>query len=155
MSKIIPILSYEEGYRAKPYIDSQGYPTVGVGILIGPKGAALSNYQFTLPKDVADLWLQSFVNSTIANMNATPSIYAAMKACNDARKDVLISMAYQMGINGLAQFKNTLASVAAGNFSAAAAGMLASAWARQTPNRAKRHAQVMTDSTYDAYKGLI
>lgn len=155
MSQIIPLLNYEEGYREKPYIDTEGYPTVACGIKIGPKSAALSNYTFTVPRDVGDVWLESFVKATIAKMNANPAITAAMKACNEARKDILVSMAYQMGVNGLAGFKNTLAMVSAGNFAGAANGMLASQWAKQTPNRANRHAEVMRTGEMTAYEGLL
>lgn len=155
MSKIIDILNYEEGFRAKPYIDSEGYPTVGTGFLIGPKGAALSNYQFTLPKAASDAWLDEIVKARKDAMNKSGVILNAMRSCNDARADVLISMAYQMGINGLAGFKNTLSMIADKNFDGAAAGMMNSLWARQTPNRAKRHAEVMRSGTYDSYRGLI
>lgn len=155
MSQIIPLLNYEEGYREKPYIDTEGYPTVACGIKIGPKGAALSNYSFIVPREVGDVWLESFVNKTIGNMNSNPSIVAAIKACNEARRDILISMAYQMGVNGLAGFKNTLAMVAAGNYSGAVNGMLSSAWAKQTPNRAKRHAEVMRTGEMTVYAGLL
>lgn len=155
MSKIIEILNFEEGFRDKPYIDTEGYPTVGTGFLIGPKGAALSNYQFTLPKAASDAWLDALVKARKDAMNKNGLILNALRNCNDARADVLISMAYQMGINGLAAFKNTLAMVADKNFDGAAAGMMNSLWARQTAGRAKRHAEVMRSGTYDAYKGLL
>lgn len=155
MSQIIPLLNYEEGYREKPYIDTEGYPTVACGIKIGPKGASLSNYTFTVPRDVGDAWLESFVKTTISKMNGNHSVVAALKACNPARKDILISMAYQMGVGGLAGFKNTLAMIASGNFSGAASGMLSSKWAKQTPNRAKRHAEVMRTGDMTAYAGLL
>lgn len=155
MSKIIEILNFEEGFRAKPYIDTEGYPTVGTGFLIGPKGAALSNYQFTLPKAASDAWLDELVKARKEAMNKNGVILNALRSCNDARSDVLISMAYQMGVNGLAAFKNTLAMVAAKNFDGAAAGMMNSLWARQTPSRAKRHAEVMRSGSYNAYKGLL
>lgn len=155
MSQIIPLLNFEEGFRARPYIDTEGYPTVGVGFLIGPKGSAVSNYTFSLSKNVSDVWLQEIVDARLKDMQSNPSIAAALKQCNPARTDVLQSMAYQMGVNGLAAFKNTLAMVAAGNFAGAAAGMLSSKWATQTPNRAQRHAEVMRTGSYDIYKGLI
>lgn len=155
MSQIIPLLNFEEGYREKPYIDTEGYPTVACGIKIGPKGAPLSDYTFSVPRDVGDVWLESFVNTTIAKMNANPSIVAAMKSCNPARRDILISMAYQMGVDGLAGFKNTLAMVTAGNFTGAANGMLSSKWATQTPKRAKRHAEVMRTGEMTVYEGLL
>lgn len=155
MSQIIPLLNFEEGFRARPYIDTEGYPTVGVGFLIGPKGAAVSNYTFSLSKNVSDVWLQEIVDARLKDMQSNPSIAAALKQCNPARTDVLQSMAYQMGVNGLAAFNNTLAMVAAGNFAGAAAGMLNSKWATQTPKRAHRHAEVMRTGSYDIYKGLI
>lgn len=155
MTKIIEILNFEEGFREKPYIDTEGYPTVGTGFLIGPKGAALSNYQFTLPKAASDAWLDELVKARKDAMNKNGVIINALRSCNDARTDVLISMAYNLGVNGLASFKNTLAMVADKNFEGAASAMLNSLWARQVPNRAKRHAQVMRDGTYDAYRGLL
>ena len=155
MSNIVKILNYEEGYKERPYIDTEGYPTVACGVKIGPKGASLSNYIFTVPREVGDVWLESFVASTIKKMNENPLIISAMKACNQERKDILISMSYQMGVQGLAGFKNTLAMVSSGNFSGAASGMLSSKWAKQTPNRANRHAEVMRTGTLDAYKGVI
>lgn len=155
MSQIISILNFEEGFRSSVYIDTEGYPTFGTGFKIGPKGASLSNYTLTIPKEVNDVWLQSLVNSTIAKMNSFPTIVAALAKCNGPRTDILTSMAYQMGPNGLSAFKNTLAMIAQGNFSGAAAGMLNSLWARQTPDRAKRHAEVMSSGTMDAYAGLL
>ncbi len=155
MSQIIPILNMEEGFRTRPYIDSLGYPTVGVGFLIGPKGAALSNYTFSLPKAVSDVWLQEILSNLSGQMNANPAIYLALKQCNPSRSDILTSMCYQMGIAGVAGFKNTLGMIAAGKFTGAASGMLNSQWARQTPERAKRHAEVMRTGTYDIYRGLI
>lgn len=155
MSQIIPILNFEEGYREKPYRDTLGYPTVAGGIKIGPKGAALSSYTFTVPRRVGDVWKEVFVENTIAEMQLRPAIISALKSCNDARRDMLISMAYQMGVPGLAGFKNTLAMISEGNFDGASRGMLNSLWAKQTPERAQRHAEVMRSGNYDIYKGLI
>lgn len=155
MSQIIQILNMEEGFRSRAYIDSEGYPTIGTGFLIGPKGAPVTNYTFTLSKSVSDVWLQELVDAKFAEMKANPSIYAALKQCNPARADVLLSMAYQLGTQGLAGFKNTLQMISVGNFTGAAAGMMNSLWARQTPKRALRHADVMRTGTYDIYRGLI
>ncbi|AHF77915.1 Phage-like lysozyme [Sodalis praecaptivus] len=155
MSQIIPLLGFEEGFKATPYYDSLGYPTIGTGFLIGPKNAPLSYYTFTLPKEVSDVWLQTLIAKILVQMHSTPIIMAAINACNGPRQDVLTSMSFQMGVQGLAGFKNTLAMIAAENFTGAASGMLNSAWARQTPARAKRHAEVMRTGTMEAYKGLI
>lgn len=152
MSKIIPILIYEEGYQEKPYCDTEGYPTVGCGIKIGPKGAALDNYLFSLPRTVAEVWLQAMLNRQAEEIQRQPTIQAALRQCNPARADMLYSMAYQLGVDGLSAFKNTLLLIAAGNFSGAAEAMLASLWARQTPKRAQRHADVMRSGLYIHYQ---
>lgn len=155
MTQIIAILNFEEGYKEKPYIDSLGYPTVAGGIKIGPQGASIKNYTFTVPRRVGDVWKEVFVENTIEEMGNNVNITAALRQCNDPRRDILVSMAYQMGTAGLAGFVNTLKMIASGDFYAAANGMLNSKWAKQTPSRAKRHSEVMRTGTYDAYKGLI
>jgi len=155
MSQIIQILSFEEGYREKPYLDTEGYPTVACGIKIGPKNNNLSSYTFTVPRTVGDVWLQTFVDTVMNQCRNTPSVYAALQKCNPARADIIYSMGFQMGITGLAGFKNTLVMISNGNFTGAANGMLSSKWATQTKNRAQRHAEVMRTGTYDIYKGLI
>jgi lysozyme len=52
-------------------------------------------------------------------------------------------MSFQMGTAGLLGFQNTLQAIRSGNYEAAASGMMASAWARQTPARAQRMANLM------------
>lgn len=155
MSRIIEILNFEEGYREAPYWDTRKFPTVAGGIRIGPQNSPLNQYQFTVPRRAGDVWKQCLVEAKTASMNRQPAIVAALSQCNDARRDILCSMAYQMGVAGLAGFTNTLGMIARGDFTGAAGGMLNSLWARQTPDRARRHAEVMRSGNYDAYKGLI
>lgn len=143
MPNITSLLQYEEGFREKPYLCSEGYPTVGTGIRIGPKGADLKNYEFTVPREVDAVWLQSILNRTMKGMLMNERISKAMNVLDEARTAVLVSMAYQMGVAGLAQFKNTLYLVETKQFEEAAKAMLDSKWAIQTPNRAKRHAEQM------------
>lgn len=152
-SQIIPLLRQEEGTEYKPYIDSLGYPSTGVGFKLGPKGAPLSHYTFTLTDPVIDAWLQSNVDVVQADMAENSEIFSALRACNYPRQDILTSMAYQMGVAGLADFHHCLAAVAAGDFDKAAEEMLDSTWANQTPERAQREAAVMRSGewspTYD------
>ncbi len=146
---IISLLNREEGYSEKPYYCSAGYPTIGIGKRIGPKGAPLSQYQFTVSKQLAAVWLSEELQQKVADMSAHANITAAMVACNDARKAILISMAYQMGADGLAKFTNTLKAISEKRWSDAKSGMINSAWAKQTPNRANRHATQMLTGVWD------
>ena len=143
MSTITRLLKYEEGYRAKPYYCSEGYPTIGIGLRIGPKGAPLSQYEMDMPQAVAECWLDCYLDKLRDDMTSNVAIYKAMCACNPAREAVLISMAYQMGVSGLAGFKNTLKAIEQGRWEDAMNCMMSSRWARQTPSRAKRHADQM------------
>jgi lysozyme len=67
---------------------------------------------------------------------------------DDARKGVLLNMAFQLGTDGLLAFKNTLALVQSGDYAGAAAGMLQSLWAKQTPDRAGRLSQQMATGVW-------
>ena len=149
MADIISLLNVEEGYSETPYYCSAGYPTIGIGQRIGPKGAPLKLYEFTVSKALASVWLAEKVKETLDDMDNYPNIKAAMAVCSTPRQAVLISMAYQMGAEGLSKFTNTLKSVAAERWHEAQAGMLASKWAKQTPNRANRHAIQMLTGVWD------
>ena len=136
-------MEYEEGFKPRPYYCSEGYPTVGYGFKIGEKDAPLPS--FYLPRAAADVWLTELLAGTRAEMQKVPAIVAAIAGCsgNPAREAVLISMAYQLGVQGLAKFVRTLSLVASGDYVKAAAEMMSSLWARQTPSRANRHSRQM------------
>ncbi|EHU01876.1 hypothetical protein CKS_0330 [Pantoea stewartii subsp. stewartii DC283] len=105
MSQIIAILNFEEGYAEMPYLDTLGFPTVAGGIRIGPKGASLSNYVMRVPQRVGDVWKQCILENKITDMQSRAPIKLALEKCNEARTDVLMSMAYQLGVDGILQFK--------------------------------------------------
>lgn len=99
--------------------------------------------------------MQAVLDRQNVEMLRQPAIQAALRQCNPPRADVLCSMAYQLGTQGLTAFKQTLQRVADGDFAGAAASMLASLWARQTPERARRHAEVMRSGTYESYQEVL
>ena len=148
MTSIISLIEYEEGWRDKPYICSEGYPTIGYGFKLGPKGASLKQYQFSIPKQAGVVWMGCLITELTADLADHPRIGPAYRACDDCRRAVLISMAYQMGLDGLAKWKNTLAAIVAQDWDKAAAAMLNSLWAKQTPKRAKRHADQMRSGVW-------
>lgn len=137
------LLLAEESVREKPYHCSEGYPTVGVGQRIGPKGANLNWYQFNLPKPVALKWLEINIAILSGQIATHPKTAAAFANCNLARQTVLISMAYQLGLAGLAGFTKTLAAIGESRWQDAKTNALDSRWAKQTPKRAARHANTL------------
>ncbi|WP_330985365.1 MULTISPECIES: glycoside hydrolase family protein [Enterobacterales] len=147
-SEIIPLLRQEEGIRYSPYLDSLGYPTTGVGFRLGPQGAPLSHYTFKLSDNTINAWLRDNINAIHSNMQTCYEITAALHVCNMPRHDILTSMAYQMGVGGLVKFHNMLQAIVEEEWSEAASQMLDSTWAKQTPQRAQRHANVMASGEW-------
>lgn len=123
-------LNREEGRVKHAYQDHLGYWTIGVGRLIDRrKGGGLTD-------DEMDYLLANDIRKFANAMKDWP----AWKAVEDdpVRATALLSMCFQMGIAGLAGFKNSLALVAQKRWDEAAANFRKSLWAKQTPERAKR-----------------
>lgn len=135
------IISFEEGFKSKPYYCSENFPTVGIGRRIGNKGEALPNLTVSLSDEEG--LLHRWIDSATSTIQKYPSIYSAWQKMNDARKAVLLSMIYQLGINGTINFKKFLVASANSDWNSAHAEMLDSKAARQTPNRFKRQSKVM------------
>ena len=124
----------DEGLVLHAYKDSLGFLTIGYGRLIDKaKGGGITKQEaeYLLSHDIAYKLGQ---------------LYAQLPwidKLNDARKGVLLNMAFQLGVQGLMGFKNTLAKIEAGDYEGASNSMLQSKWATQTPERAKRMAEQM------------
>lgn len=122
-------LRRDEGEVLHAYQDHLGYWTIGIGRLIDQrKGGGISAEEsaFLLANDI---------NVRIAALRQKLDWFDDL---DEARQGVLVNMAFQMGVDGLLAFRNTLAMVKAGDYAGAASGMLQSVWAQQTPERAKR-----------------
>ena len=135
---LISDLKSDEGCKLHAYPDplSGGEPwTIGYGAT-GP----------TITKNT--IWSQAMADNdlsvrvgklTTQLQNALPWFHQL----DDLRQDVLVNMAYNLGLNGLLAFHQTLNSVANGQYDAAADEMLQSKWAHQLPNRSARLSQQM------------
>lgn len=125
-------LRREEGSRRSAYQDSLGYWTIGVGRLIDVrKNAGLSD-------DEIEYLLKNDVVRLVAALTREFPWFASL---NEPRQGALINMAFQMGVEGLRGFKQTLAAIRDEHFAHAAQLMLISKWAQQTPARARRMAR--------------
>lgn len=134
INQMTQLLRSEEGEVLSEYKDHLGYSTIGVGRLIDKrKGGGIT-------AEESAYLLNNDIQQRIALLEQKLPWF---KTLDDARRGVLLSMAFQMGVNGLLGFKNTLAMIQAGRYSDAATGMLNSLWAKQTAARAKRHAEQM------------
>lgn len=144
------LLEYEEGYREKPYLCSEGYPTIGIGKRIGRKGDNVKRFDFTCPKSVAYAWLDEELKSISAELNK----HLWFTNLSDDRRCIVVSMAYQMGLSGLFKFKNMIKHLSNENYERAAKEALNSRWAKQTPQRANRHTEVLKNNNLvEVYEG--
>lgn len=152
MSKLFDLLKFEEGYREKAYHCSEGYPTIGIGTKIGPKGSPLSHYTFTVSERVAKVMLDDEVSGIVKSLLG----YHWYTQLDENRQVIIESMAYQMGVSGLLKFRNMIKALEAQDWQLAHDQALDSLWAKQTPKRANRHADVLLTGDLDGvYKGLI
>jgi lysozyme len=132
--ELIRQLKADEGVVSHAYQDHLGYWTIGVGRLIDKrKGGGLrpSEIDFLLQNDIDD------------RIEALTRRLPWFQDLDDARRGVLLNMSFQLGVDGLLTFKNTLKLVELGDYAAAAKNMLLSKWATQTPARANRMAEQM------------
>ena len=146
------VLKFEEGYREKVYHCSEGYPTIGIGTKLGPKNAPLSNYTLTVSEPVANELLIQETYSALVRLKQEPWFN-----CLDHDRQIIIqSMCYQIGYMGVMKFKNMIAALIIGDYDGAAIQALDSRWAKQTPKRAHRHADVLRHGSLDdVYGGLV
>ena len=136
---VLELLKFEEGYRAKPYLCSENYPTVGIGKRIGPRNADLSLYQFEVPECVAIEWLKSEVFELTLELSKRDWF----NQITGDRRSIIISMAYQMGLSGLFKFKKMIKAIIEEDWNEAAFEARDSLWYKQTKLRAVRHCRVL------------
>ncbi len=124
-------LIIDEALRLKPYRDTVGKLTIGIGRNLDDRG---------ITRDEAMALLETDLNLVEAELDGALPWWRQM---NEARQNVLANMCFNLGLSKLLGFKNTLAAMKRGDYPAAAAGMLDSLWARQVGARAQRLATIM------------
>lgn len=136
---LIAALKQDEGLRLTAYRDTVGVWTVGYG------------HAHVDPNTV---WTQSKAEAQLIEDVAEHNTKLAaaipwLETLDPVRRRVLQNMAFNLGIGsaasgkGLLGFRNTLEFVRTGQYDRAAAGMLASKWAKQVKGRAVRLANEM------------
>lgn len=126
-------LKRDEGERASAYQDSLGYWTVGIGTCIDARKAC------GLTQEEMEMLANNRIEIARAKLREE---YPWTATLDEVRLSALLNMAYEMGIDGLGQFRNMLGAMEQKLFGAAAHEMLDSLWARvQSPARAQRLAQ--------------
>jgi lysozyme len=132
MDRIKEQLVRHEGLRLKPYRCTAGKLTIGIGRNLDDSGISQSEAYIMLINDI--------MNCEKQLQAKIPDIYNGL---DEVRKSVLLNMCFNLGINGMLGFKNTLAFVKAGDWERAANNMLVSRWAKQVGRRAIELSELM------------
>lgn len=133
--QLIEDLKRDEGLRLTAYRDTVGVWTVGYGHAHVPPGTIWTRQK-------AEQVLRDDALKHGRELEAKAPWIANL---DPVRRRVLWNMAFNLGVNGLLGFKNTLAMIQRGEYAKAAQGMLNSKWARQVGQRAQRLANQMRD----------
>jgi lysozyme len=126
-------LKVDENIKSKPYRDTVGKWTIGVGRNLDDVGLR--------PKEI-DLLLENDIEEAESTAR---TLFPTFDSLSDARKAVLVNMSFNLGLHRLAGFVRFREAVANGQFEAASRHMLDSGWASQVGNRAVRLAKQMKD----------
>lgn len=132
-AKLIADLERDEGVRLKPYQDSLGILTIGIGRNLRDRGISREEAYHLLNNDL---------EGVVADLDRALPWWSSL---TEPRQRVLANMAFNLGVPGLLAFRHFLAHAEAGDYEAASTEMLASHWATQVGPRAQRLANAMRD----------
>lgn len=119
------IIKRHEGFVSRAYQCPAGKWTIGYGRNIEDVG---------ITEQEADMLLD---NDLLRIFNDASKNWDWFDSLDRKRRYAVACMIYQMGFNGFSKFKKTIAHIAAGEFAIAADEAMNSAWAKQTPARAR------------------
>lgn len=139
---VIDTLKTEEGFRAKPYLDTRGYLTVGYGSRIDEElspeetlclGGA--DPHLGISERQGDCLLRVHVGEM---QRCLAQGWKPWQAAVPQVKDILSLMCYELGCAGVLRFEDTLKALARRDYHAAHDFALRSLWAKEVPGRARR-----------------
>ena len=136
MTKTKDRIREHEGCSRHPYRCTEGFLTIGVGRNLD--SVPLSDDEVNLLFD-NDYWRAYKGAETLHGF----------ERLNEVRQGVLVEMVFQLGLHGVRKFRKFIDAYMAEDWQAAHDEMLDSLWARQTPTRALRLAQIFLTGEYD------
>jgi lysozyme len=131
VSDIISELARDEGVRLKPYRDSVGKLTIGIGRNLDDVGISRPEADYLLANDLV---------RTEADLD---HLIPWWRTLDPVRQRVVLNMAFNMGAYEVSHWPNWLGDVKAGQFDTASSSMLNTLWARQVGPRSTRLAAMM------------
>lgn len=121
----------DEALRLKPYTDTKGKLTIGVGRNLTDRGLSIDETMILLDNDI---------KGAATDLDRALPWWRGM---SEARQHVLINMCFNMGINRLGGFIKALAAMEKGDYNTAADEMQDSDWFKDVGGRAIRLVSLM------------
>ncbi|KKM89778.1 hypothetical protein LCGC14_1245310 [marine sediment metagenome] len=120
-----------EGLRLKPYLDSVGKLTIGVGRNLDDMGISKEEAMFLLRNDLKRVMTEA---------RGSLPFYDELSI---VRQDVILDMVFNLGITRFLGFKKMIRALKKENYKEASVEMKKSKWYQQVPNRAKELIKMM------------
>lgn len=134
--ELVKQLVRHEALRLKPYQDSVGKWTIGIGRNLDDKGISTEEAYLMLKNDIIEVEFEA-------------NRFAWFKKLNDARQMVVLNMLFNIGTTRFVGFVKMIAAIERDDFEDAAREMMDSKWAAQVGSRANELADMMKSGTYD------
>ncbi len=125
MERLRGALIRDEGLQLRPYKDSVGKLTIGVGRNLEDVGLSRAEVDLLLDNDIARVRLELARFHWFTNLDTV-------------RQAAIINMGFNLGLGGLLGFRQMIAALERQDWDGAAAAMLDSRWAEQVGMRAQR-----------------
>lgn len=124
----------DEDIKLKPYRCTGDKLTIGIGRNLEDVGISEAEAHFLFENDVKR------VETSVQRDKDISGIYMRL---DERRQEAILNMCFQLGLSGLKGFRKMWAALAMRDYERAYTEALDSKWARQTPNRAKRAANIL------------
>ena len=128
-----------EGFIAKPYLDSLGKATIGYGHLITDEDNFENGKEYS-KDELLKLFDKDFAK---AEMGAN-QLVGHIQELHIEAKNIVTEMVFQLGTQGVRNFKNMLDALENRDYQRASTEMLDSRWNAQTANRCQNLAKIMS-----------
>lgn len=146
MNELIDDIKRHEGLRLAVYDDATGLPIVAGSVVVGNPtigyGRLLTSGRGITKEEATYLFNNDF-GAVIKELTENFSWFSDTERLNTPRADVVINMAYNMGVPTFKAFKKTIAAIEAGDWGEAARQILDSKAARDLPVRYSELAKQM------------
>lgn len=132
---LVDELIRDEGLRLKPYMDSVGKITIGVGRNLSDDGLSNAEAMALLDHDV---------DEAVADLAGSFPWFLQL---DEVRQRAMVNLRFNVGATGFRSFARMIRMMAAKNYAQAAASMRDSKWYRQVGERGARLVHMILTGT--------